>query len=219
VGQFRAGGLGRPETTGRAGTRASIIPNHEHESRLNHRGETRMASQTSLTGVAGEHYVLCELLRRGYIAALAPSGVPSADIVVSDIEGSRLCSVQVKTRRGVGRDKGWHMNEKHEKALGERHFFCFVDLQVAQGMAPIVYVIRNVEVAKVIKITHRNWANTPGRHGQQRNATTMRRLMPDFRVRDGDQSAYPAGWMDQYRDAWHFLKLDPTDPDRALAEA
>ena len=29
---------------------------------------------TSLTGVAGEHYVLFELLRKGYIAALAPTG-------------------------------------------------------------------------------------------------------------------------------------------------
>jgi hypothetical protein len=38
---------------------------------------------TSLTGVAGEHYVLFELLRKGYIAALAPTGVPDADIVVT----------------------------------------------------------------------------------------------------------------------------------------
>jgi len=32
--------------------------------------EAKMPSKTSLTGVAGEHYVLSELLRRGYIAAL-----------------------------------------------------------------------------------------------------------------------------------------------------
>lgn len=38
---------------------------------------------TSLTGVGGEHYVLFELLRKGYIAALAPTGVPDADIVVT----------------------------------------------------------------------------------------------------------------------------------------
>jgi hypothetical protein len=68
-----------------------------------------MPSQTSLTGVAGEHYVLYRLLRQGYIAVLAPTGVPNADIVVSDINCSRLCSIQVKTRRGVGPDGGWHM--------------------------------------------------------------------------------------------------------------
>jgi hypothetical protein len=78
---------------------------------------------TSLTGVAGEHYVLFELLRKGYIAALAPTGVPDADIVVTNRKGSRLCSIQVKTRRGIGHDKGWHMQEKHEKELGERYFY------------------------------------------------------------------------------------------------
>ena len=73
-----------------------------------------MSSQTSLLGAAGEHHVMAELLRRNYIAALAPQGVPNADIVVTNIEGSRLCSIQVKTRRDIGSDGGWHMNEKHE---------------------------------------------------------------------------------------------------------
>jgi hypothetical protein len=50
-----------------------------------------MPSQTSLTGVAGEHYILYALLREGYIAALAPTGVPNADILVTDMEGSRVC--------------------------------------------------------------------------------------------------------------------------------
>ena len=44
-----------------------------------------MPSQASLLGAAGEHYVLSQLLRRGYIAALAPQGVPNADIVITDL--------------------------------------------------------------------------------------------------------------------------------------
>jgi hypothetical protein len=67
-----------------------------------------------LLGAAGEYHVIAELLRRGYIAALAPQGVPNADIVVTDIEGSRLCWIQVKTRQDLGSDGGWHMNAKHE---------------------------------------------------------------------------------------------------------
>jgi hypothetical protein len=66
-----------------------------------------MPLQTSLTGVAGEHHVLSELLRRGYIAALAPAGVPIADIVVTNKNATRQCAIQVKTRRGVGADGGW----------------------------------------------------------------------------------------------------------------
>jgi hypothetical protein len=42
-------------------------------------------SDTSLLGAAGEHFVMSELLRRGYIAALAPRGAPNADIVVTDV--------------------------------------------------------------------------------------------------------------------------------------
>ncbi|HEY8065135.1 MAG TPA: hypothetical protein VIF40_10480, partial [Methylosinus sp.] len=73
-----------------------------------------MSSQSSLLGAAGEYHVISELLRRGYIAALAPQGVPNADIVVTDVEGARLCSIQVKTRRDIGSDGGWHMKAKHE---------------------------------------------------------------------------------------------------------
>ena len=45
-----------------------------------------MPSQSTLLGAAGEHHVMAELLRPGYIAALAPQGVPNADIVVTDVE-------------------------------------------------------------------------------------------------------------------------------------
>lgn len=81
-----------------------------------------MASQTSLLGAAGEYFVMSEMLRRGYIAALAPAGVPLADIVVTDLEGARLCSLQVKSRRDIGSDGGWHMKAKHEAIRGERLF-------------------------------------------------------------------------------------------------
>ncbi len=67
-----------------------------------------MVSTSSLTGAAGEHFVMSELLRRGMIAALAPAGVPNCDIVVTDDIGDRLCAVQVKTRIGKGSDRGWH---------------------------------------------------------------------------------------------------------------
>ena len=46
-------------------------------------------SHTSLLGAAGEYYVMSELLQRGYIAALAPQGVPNVDIVVTDLSGNR----------------------------------------------------------------------------------------------------------------------------------
>ena len=81
-----------------------------------------MESNTALLGAAGEHFIVCQLLRRGYIAALAPQGVPNTDIVVTDIEGHRLCTIQVKSRRDIGSDGGWHMRPKHEGLVSDRLF-------------------------------------------------------------------------------------------------
>src|SRR3546814_2330139 len=62
-------------------------------------------SPSSLLGAAGEHYVMPQLLRRGFIAALAPVGVPIADIVITNDAGERACALQVKTRREIGRSE------------------------------------------------------------------------------------------------------------------
>ena len=37
-----------------------------------------------IVGSAGEHFVLCQLLRRGWIATKAPEGAPNMDILVTD---------------------------------------------------------------------------------------------------------------------------------------
>jgi hypothetical protein len=100
-----------------------------------------MVSATSLTGAAGEHFVMSELLRRGMIAALAPAGVPNCDIVVTDDIGDRLCAVQVKTRLGKGADRGWHMSKKHEQLSSPSLFYCFVDFGTVTGEQPFTYVV------------------------------------------------------------------------------
>jgi hypothetical protein len=79
-------------------------------------------SPSSLLGAAGEHYVMSQLLRRGLIAALAPVGVPTADIIVTDDIGDWACAIQVKTRRQIGSDGGWHMKAKHEDFRGASLF-------------------------------------------------------------------------------------------------
>src|ERR1039457_4680329 len=81
-----------------------------------------MASDSTILGAAGEHYVMCQLLRGGMIAALAPTGVPNTDIVVTDQIGDRRCAIQVKTRREKGSDGGWHMKPKHEEFSSPNSF-------------------------------------------------------------------------------------------------
>lgn len=48
-----------------------------------------MSNDSTLLGAAGEYYVMAELLRRGFIAALAPQGVPNSDIVVANLTGDK----------------------------------------------------------------------------------------------------------------------------------
>ena len=125
-----------------------------------------MTSQSSLLGAAGEHFVMSELLRRGFIAALAPQGVPNTDIVVTDLEGHRLCSIQVKTRRHLGSDGGWHMKSKHEKILGDSLFYCFVDFGKTTSDRPQLFILPSATIAEILKQTHIYWLNKPGKKGQ-----------------------------------------------------
>lgn len=171
-----------------------------------------MASESSLLGAAGEHFLMCELLRRGYIAALAPPGVPNTDIVVTDLAGERLCTIQVKSRRDLGSDGGWHMRPKHEALVADRLFYCFVDFGKTPDDRPSVHVVPSSVVAKVLRESHRSWLSTPGKKGQQRKDSTVRRLLPDYDYAyRPNPNPYPIGWLDAYLGAWHLLGLGQSD--------
>jgi hypothetical protein len=164
--------------------------------------QTADVVNSRLLGAAAEHFVMCELLRRNYIAALAPAGVPDADIIVSDRLGEALRAIQVKARRAIGSDGGWHMNAKHESMVRQLLFYCFVDFGMSNDPARC-WIIPSAIVADTIKRSHFDWLATPGRGGKAHNDTDMRRLLPDYR-----QQGLPdrgAGWMDQYRDAWRLI--------------
>ena len=84
-----------------------------------------ITSNATISGAAAEHYIMCQLLRRNTIAALAPSGVPDMDIIVSDRLGSSLAAIQFKARREIGADGGWHMKKKHETIIRPLLFLLF----------------------------------------------------------------------------------------------
>lgn len=169
-----------------------------------------MASQTSILGAAGEYFILSSLLRRGYIAALAPQGVPNTDIVVSDLNGDRLCAVQVKTRREIGSDGGWHMSEKHEKISGKNLFYAFVDFGRSESEPPRSFILPSKKVCEVLSASHKAWLAKPGRNGRPHRDTKMRRLLPNYGIIFGEtENPYPAGWLDRYRENWEQLSLEP----------
>lgn len=163
--------------------------------------------QSTLVAAAGEYYVLARLSLLGKIAAQAPRGAPNADIVVSSPEGDRLCAVQVKARRGKGRDGGWHMSKKHEEIVRFRLFYAFVDFGEMRDLLPKTYILPSKVVADVVRKMHAAWLATPGQKGQQRNDSDFRRFLPDFTVNCGERAKpYDKGWLDEYREKWSLLR-------------
>jgi hypothetical protein len=161
-------------------------------------------SKSTVLGAAGEHYVMCQLLRRGMIAALAPVGVPNADIVVTDDIGARLCAVQVKARQEKGTDGGWHMGAKHERLVSDTLFYCFVNFGKTLLDAPECFLVPSAVVADVLARSHHTWLTTPGKAGQQRSDSDFRRFLPDY-----DKMGIPIGcgpgWLHHYRENWGLL--------------
>ena len=161
-------------------------------------------SPSSLLGAAGEHYVMSQLLRRDLIAALAPVGVPSADIVITDEAGEKACALQVKTRREIGSDGGWHMKAKHEKIRGSSLFYVFLSFANDWAQLPAAFVVPSGVVADTLNKAHRSWLSLPGRGGAEHKDGDMRRFLPDYsRVGLGEE--YGPGWIEPYREAWHLL--------------
>lgn len=151
-------------------------------------------TDTTLTGATGEHLVLSRLLQRGIVAAQAPEGVRTVDILVNPMDGGRPLFLQVKSRQ-YGSDGGWHMRKKHEQSTDADLFYCFVDFEPEH---PVVFVIPSKVIARAIEEDHRIWLGTPGRNGQAHNDHEMRRVRPTM-------FSMLENWMDSYRENWTVL--------------
>lgn len=140
------------------------------------------------------------------------------DILVTDEENQRLCAIQVKTRRDIGSDKGWHMKPKHETMLAEDLFYVFVDVGKQPSDLTTAYILPSKVVAACIRDTHRIWLDTPGKGGQPHKDSSVRRLRPDYSnikaiTEEGRNTIkqYASGWLEQYREKWSILGLPQAD--------
>ena len=163
-------------------------------------------SPSSLLGAAGEHYVMSQLLRRGFIAALAPVGVPMADIIVTDDTGNRAAALQIKTRRELGSDGGWHMKAKHEDVRGTSLFYVFLSFPTDASSLPDAFIVPAAVVGHALYTAHQAWLARPGRGGKPHKDGEMRRFLPDY-SEEGLHETHGAGWLEQYRDAWELLRV------------
>jgi hypothetical protein len=160
---------------------------------------------STIIGAAGEHYVMCQLLRRDLIAALAPAGVPNADILVSDKVGDRLFAIQVKVRTDDGIPHAWHMGAKHEEIISPSVFYSFVDFGPSLTAQPRCWVVPAPVVARVLALSYERWLATPGMNGQRHNDTKLRRFRLCYE-KHGLGPEYTRGWLDPYLEKWSLLE-------------
>jgi hypothetical protein len=136
------------------------------------------------------------------IAALAPAGVPNADIIVTDSIGDKLCAIQAKAGTKPGADKGWHMREKHEKIVSPNIYYCFVGFGTNP---PGCWIVPSAIVADVLKRSYLHWLNTLGRGGEPHKPSNMRRFCESY-DHNKFSSGFSMGWLDDFRDKWETLE-------------
>lgn len=136
-----------------------------------------MKLNKQLSGITGEYYVAAELSRRGYLAAITLRNSDGVDMLVSNIQGDKLFSIQVKTTQNK---RKWVLTKKVETEYSEKKYFVFVSIPPDINIMPEFIVIQSEVLAKNIKNGHINWLASPGKNGKLRNDSNMRQFDPQF---------------------------------------
>lgn len=156
-------------------------------------------------GNAGEFYVLAELTRRGWTAALTARNNHAFDILARRNEGSAAIRVKSKT-------SGFELFQWNAKKNGdiflemsEQKDFCvLVDIPEEEIGCPTYYVVPTPVIDKWLREDFHTWVTTPGARGQQRAEDNKRRL---FYV-DNRVDVLARGYaikLAPYKGAWHLL--------------
>lgn len=130
-----------------------------------------------LCGVAGEYYVAAEISRRGYLAAITLRNSDGIDILVSDTNGEKSLSIQVKTTQNK---RKWILSKKVENGYSENKYFIFVNIPADLNSIPEYYIVNSKDLATNIYDGHRRWLQEPGRSGKKRNDSSVRQFDPKY---------------------------------------
>jgi len=92
----------------------------------------------ALTGIAGVHYVVSELSRRGLVAMPTIRNTPGIDVLVAEPDGSSQAVLQVKTSREVKtfqeEKRQWWPTSKPDRCLiGPNAFYVFLRYRQDRG--------------------------------------------------------------------------------------
>jgi hypothetical protein len=151
-----------------------------------------MASRSGLTGVAGEHYAVAELARRGFLVTLTRGNAPGIDLLAYMPQTRQTVACQVKATDGTRKPPGvWLISTKDDDVTAIRSDF-FILIYFPPHLAPPQFSIApSREVASFCRTRFERWVSSPGKKGQQRNPANRIRKFED---REG-----------HWRDRWDLL--------------
>jgi len=153
-----------------------------------------------LTGIAGVYFVAAELSQRGYIATLTLGNTDCVDILASNIDGSKIVSIQVKTNSPDSYETSWHMSRKHENISSLNLFYVFVHLN-GEGKTPNFYIVPSEIVAKYVKEIYPEFRknSTPENIKKSRES--------DLRFFELYDEGFFKGKVEKYHNKWENLGL------------
>ena len=83
------------------------------------------------------------------------------DILVSNIEGNKLFSIQVKTTQNK---RKWILNKKIENEKSENKYFAFVNIPQNLDIQPEYFIIKSQTLAEHIFNGHSRWLSGTGKN-------------------------------------------------------
>ena len=132
-------------------------------------------------GLAGEFYVLAQLVQHNLVATLTLANTKGVAILVAHSELNRLFKIEVTTTASGPRSGSifanepcyaWPMSAKHERLIGEELFYCFVVLRACTQW-PRFFIVPSLYVATYVREQHASWLRTR----QKPVANTTMRLL------------------------------------------
>jgi hypothetical protein len=176
------------------------------------RNELRAAMNRSVpsafAGNAGEFFVLAELTRRGWTAALTARNNRAYDILAK--RGDEFAAIRVKTKTSAYITFQWNAKPNGDNFLDmtQQHDFCvLVDLPVEGDASPTYYVVPTVVIDEWLRADFDLWVRTPGAKGQQRAQDNTRRIIyMDDRIEEVSRGYGQK--LASYKGAWNLLSAN-----------
>jgi hypothetical protein len=161
----------------------------------------KMKTPSQMRGHSGEMFVCAELMRRGWLAALTARGSRGFDILARRVDAPVFVTIRVKT----GHHSFMWVCKKDGTLfldMGDAGDFTVI-VDLPDFAAPDYYVIPTADIEKILRDSHQQWLDTPGKNGRAHGKTTLRTIwMDNDESKVGHGSAVKLA---RFHNAWNLL--------------